>query len=408
MTSTLLRVSRRASPADRVEQQFPTLPFELPAGTAGVSVDLHIESGGEGVVDLGLTGPDGVVGWSGSARRHVLVAESWATPGYHPTSMREGDWAVLLGLHRVPDDGVLVHVGVRSVDAAEVLAEAASQPPDPPVGERPPPRDLPAFGALRWRPGDLHAHSIHSDGALSVAELAELAASRGLEFLAVTDHNTTSHHRELHRAQQRYGITLVPGQEVTRDTGHANALGELDFVDFRESPETWARTVALQGGILSVNHPLGADCAWLHRVPVGPGPRVAEVWHSSWAMVPTWGAPLAWWDALGQPTTPVGGSDFHHHGADGLPGEPTTWVLAEDDDVLGAVAAGRTAVSATREGPVLLRHGDELYALAADGLILTGFDQGRRLLRGDQVCVQVDGGPWWLEDGTRRVHALSP
>ena len=212
----------------------------------------------------------------------------------------------------------------------------------------------------------------------------------------------------------RHGIALLPGQEVTRDTGHANAFGDIDWVDFRVPPDTWARTVAARGGMLSINHPLAADCAWCTPPPL-VGPRVAEVWHSSWALVPTWGAPLAWWHALSRPTTPIGGSDFHHPGADGLPGSPTTWVLAQGDDVLaqgddvlGAVAAGRTAVSATRDGPLLLRQGDELHVLEADGLLLTGFDQGRRLIRGDSVSLTVEGGPWWLEDGSRRVQAVSP
>ena len=67
---------------------------------------------------------------------------------------------------------------------------------------------------------------MHSDGVLTVAELAALAAERGLDFIAVTDHNTVSHHAELAAAGRRYGITLLPGQEVTTDGGHAGALGD--------------------------------------------------------------------------------------------------------------------------------------------------------------------------------------
>ena len=47
--------------------------------------------------------------------------------------------------------------------------------------------------------------------AMTVPELAELAVRRGLDFIAVTDHNTVSHHAELPAASRRYGITLVPG-----------------------------------------------------------------------------------------------------------------------------------------------------------------------------------------------------
>ena len=53
---------------------------------------------------------------------------------------------------------------------------------------------------MQWLAGDFHSHTVHSDGVLSVGGLAALAASRGLDFLAVTDHNTTSHHAHLPEA----------------------------------------------------------------------------------------------------------------------------------------------------------------------------------------------------------------
>ena len=77
---------------------------------------------------------------------------------------------------------------------------------------------------------------MHSDGVLTVPELARFAASRGLDFLAVTDHNTVSHHAELPAASAAHQISLLPGQEVTTERGHANALGPIGWVDFREPP----------------------------------------------------------------------------------------------------------------------------------------------------------------------------
>src|ERR1700722_18170380 len=84
-----------------------------------------------------------------------------------------------------------------------------------------------------------------------------------------------------------------------------------------------------------------------------------------------------WWLAWDPLAIPVGASDWHRPGSDAPPGAPTTWVEAESSDpaaILAALAAGRTAVSAGREGPVLLRVGDELVASAADGAILAGPD----------------------------------
>ena len=395
-------------PEHRSEEQIRAVPFDVPGEARAMQVELSYASGTGAVVDLGLEGPAGYVGWSGGARRRILVSEGWSTPGYLPTPVSAGTWHVLLGLHRIPRNGVDVRLSVRTADAADVERHRGGEPADPPpdltLGDSPSrTRRLPAIEGMRWRAGDFHAHTVHSDGVLSVGGLAALAASRGLDFLAVSDHNTVSHHAHLPEAARTYGIQLIPGQELTRDTGHANAFGDVGFVDFRMPQASWAVEVERRGGLLSINHPLAADCAWLGEVS---SPPVAEVWHSSWAHVPSWGAPLAWW-LLTPGTTPIGGSDYHHDGADAPPGEPTTWVLCDGDDVLGGVRAGRTAVSASVDGPLLLRHGDDLVALDANGLVLTGPEQERRSVVGDATRYAAAPGPWWLEDENRVIHALS-
>jgi hypothetical protein len=407
--TTLLDCELRWRPDHRAEQQVRSVPVDVPQGVAGLEVELAYERGDGAVVDLGMEGPEGYVGWSGGARRRVLVTAEWATPGYVQTPVIDGTWQVLLGLHRVPRDGVAVRLTVRAARASDVERHRVAEPADPPPASRTPherpslTRELPTLDGLRWLAGDFHAHTVHSDGVLSPGGLAALAATRGLDFIAVTDHNTVSHHPHLPGAGAAHGILLLPGQELTRDTGHANAFGDTGFVDFRLPQSSWAAAVAARGGVFSINHPLATDCAWLGEVADA---QVAEVWHSSWAQVRSWGAPLAWW-LLTPGTTPIGGSDYHHDGSDAPPGEPTTWVLCDGDDVLGGVRAGRTAVSASVDGPLLLRHGDELVAIDADGLLLTGPERGRRCLVGDVVRVPAEPGPWWLEDDNRVVHALT-
>ncbi len=403
-TRTLLAVDLPFGLEDRAEEQIRPISFDLPDGVLAVEVELAHPADGTTVLDLGLEGPGGYVGWSGGARRTFVVSERWSTPGYLPMPMTGGEWHVLLGLHRVHRDGVVARLEVRAVTAADVARHRAAEPHEvPPARRAPRARRLPELDGKHWLAGDLHAHTTHSDGALPLTGLAALAVSRGLDFLAVTDHNTTSHHAHLPSVGRLHGITLVPGQEVTRDTGHANAFGDIGFVDFRMPQAGWGAQVAARGGVLSVNHPLAADCAWLEA---GPAPAVAEVWHSSWAALPTWGAPLAWW-LMTPGTTPIGGSDFHHHGADALPGSPTTWVLCDGDDVLDGIRHGRTAVSASLDGPLLLRHGDELVVLGAEGLHLTRPGGRRRVVRDDVVREPSGPGPCWLEDENRVVHALT-
>ena len=244
-----------------------------------------------------------------------------------------------LGLYQLPADGAGYTVTAELTSTPGRFRPAPTAAPPGPLSARPPRRELPARPGHRWLAGDLHAHTVHSDGALTVPELARLGAEQGLDFLAVTDHNTVSHHAELGWASARYGVTLIPGQEVTTDSGHAGALGDLGWVDFREPADSWLAATERGGGLLSVNHPIGGHVSWLK--PMRRKPPLVEVWHWSW-LDPRWTNTMAWWLAWDPAAVPVGGSDWHRPGSDAVPGTPTTWVecAADGADPAGGSGAG--------------------------------------------------------------------
>ncbi|WP_406045241.1 CehA/McbA family metallohydrolase [Micromonospora sp. NBC_00898] len=389
---------------DRAEDIMRALPVTVAPGTAALTVRLDYPRAA-GVLDLGCVGPAGFRGWSGGARDTFTIAADRATPGYLPGELEPGEWQVLLRLHRVPPEGLEFELTATTSSTPPAAEPAPVAPPRP---QRPARPAVPEVDGQRWLAGDLHAHTVHSDGVQTIDELAALAVSRGLDFLAVTDHNTVSHHPWLPGSARRYGITLLPGQEVTTDRGHANVFGPVGWIDFRRPADEWLGAAERAGGLLSVNHPLGGDCAW--RQPVTARTRLVEVWHSGW-WDRTWGAPLAWAQAWRPDVVPVGGSDFHRPGADALPGAPTTWVLVDGDPadeatVRDALAAGRTAVSAGPDAPLLLRLGDELLALDADGALL-GYPDGRhRVVRGDRCLLPAADGLHVLESHRMEVIAL--
>jgi hypothetical protein len=256
---------------------------------------------------------------------------------------------------------------------------------------RPARRSLPAEAGLTWLAGDLHAHTFHSDGVMSVAELAAHAVERGLDFVAVTDHNTVSHHGLLGPASARYGVTLLPGQEVTTELGHAGVLGDTGWIDFREPASSWLSAAESGGGLMSVNHPFAGPTSWVHPMPRRP--PLLEVWHWSWLDL-SWTTPLSWWQAWAPSAIPVGGSDWHRPGSDAPLGTPTTWVSCADDSVSGVLEglrAGRVAISASRDGAVLLRDEGSLVAVGADGLVLAGPDGPYKRISGD--LVRLPGAP---------------
>lgn len=88
--------------------------------------------------------------------------------------------------------------------------------------------------------GDFHAHTIASDGANTIEEMARAAKKRGYKFLCITDHSKSSaiangqspqrlaqQIKEIHKIGARLkGITLLAGAEVD-----ILAEGNLDFDD---------------------------------------------------------------------------------------------------------------------------------------------------------------------------------
>ncbi|MBY0011037.1 PHP domain-containing protein [Paenibacillus typhae] len=62
---------------------------------------------------------------------------------------------------------------------------------------------------------DLHTHTQASDGMQPPAENVRIAFDKGLSAVAITDHDTVSGVAEALEAGRKYGITVVPGVEIS-------------------------------------------------------------------------------------------------------------------------------------------------------------------------------------------------
>ncbi len=407
MTTTTHRL--RFDLEDQAAERYQEVAFEL-GGADSVEVTLRYDTDAA-VIDLGCLDEERWRGWSGGARERFVIGRDRATPGYEPGEMPAGRWAVVLGLHAVPAEGVEVELTIST----PAIGDLDPEPPAPPPSGAPrgSGRGLPAPAGLTWFAGDFHSHTTHSDGEATIAELAARATANGLDLLAVTDHNTVSHHAHLPGVGAAYDITLLPGQEVTTARGHANAFGAIGWIDFRRPADTWVSEVEARSGLLSINHPLEGDCSWQH--PLAALPPALELWHIGWfrdlGSTAMWGALDRWRpDAV-----LLGGSDFHQPGQGYAPGTPTTWVAAADrspEAIMEAVAAGRTALSwAPAPSPALLRVEDEIVALEADGTVLVDMDGRRRVVHGDRVRLPADAlgrAPFRLESAAGHLVAISP
>ncbi len=62
---------------------------------------------------------------------------------------------------------------------------------------------------------EFHCHTTSSDGKMSPTEVVQRASIKGIQFLAITDHDNTEGIDEAIEASKNHGITIIPGIELS-------------------------------------------------------------------------------------------------------------------------------------------------------------------------------------------------
>jgi hypothetical protein len=415
MQTIALKLSGHVAPDDKRNNDYRYVPFELPTSanslyvsycyTATEPAEHHPD---KLVIDLGLFDPRGAEfpggagfrGWSGGARSEFTITPTTATPGYLPGPLPPGDYHIILGLYRIPPGGAdyVISIEAQLAEPEQPMPPAASPVP-PTVDISRAAHPVSPRSDRFWLRGDLQSHTEHSDARGTLAQLTAKARELGLDFLAITDHNTVSHHAHLD-ALATDDLVLIPGQEVTTYYGHMNVWGTSRWCDFRCRTDAEMRDVIAlahaNGGVCSINHPKRDGPAWEYdpALPV----NALEVWQGPWPWRNT--ESLAFWERLleqGRRIPVVGGSDYHCPAGEDTGflrlGQPTTWVNVDERStpaILEAIRAGRTSISAAPDGPRL-----NLYAMAGDVTVAMGEQIQLPPDTPLDVAVQVEGGAGW-------------
>jgi hypothetical protein len=119
------------------------------------------------------------------------------------------------------------------------------------------PRPIEERAGFRVVSGDFHMHTRFSDGVLSPCDLVLLGRRRGLDVIAVTEHNSVFP-SQLARACATLvadAPLVITGEEVTTLELHLLALGIERDVDARAAPIDIADAVHQQGGVVIAAHP---------------------------------------------------------------------------------------------------------------------------------------------------------
>ncbi len=267
--------------------------IDVPAGTQRLDVRLsyapHQVGDYHNMLTLTVIGPSGFrgAGHRHGDHHHIHLSAAAASPGFLSGPIEPGPWQVVVDTHQVLPGAPCV----MRLDVSGHATDADAAAPSPPPTVSPSPSRNGRRGP-GWYRGDLHAHTTHSDACWGAADLAAFARARGLDFITLSDHNTTAGLPEMAVACGD-DLTLVPAQELTTFHGHALALGLNTWVDWRTTPggrdiATIAAEVEARGGLFVIAHPRSigdpycTGCAWTH-LKMQPGTaRLVEVWNNDW------------------------------------------------------------------------------------------------------------------------------
>ncbi|MFA5891067.1 MAG: CehA/McbA family metallohydrolase [Actinomycetota bacterium] len=304
----------------------------------------------------------------------------------------------------------------------------------------------PAGTAGEWLAGDLHVHTCASHDVWcgpdddntgmeefytfggSVEERFIEASIRGLDYLAITDHQRPESSQD--PGFGTHGVIGVPGYENSIH-GHAQMLGATHTFDAGDenAPAVQSMVDALraEGGVFQANHPADnikakpfacEDTDLLHwKYGYDVQPDTIEVWNiAQWFQPPfpsatsNEDAGRYWecWLNRGAHIGATGGSDSHWLTLSAFQGvgNPTTWVFTRERSargILAGVREGRTSISMVPPAYGRLRlileadaDGDGVFESMIGDTVPRGVKMRARaegLPPGGVVDIRANGGP---------------
>ena len=337
--------------------------FEVPAGTTNIHLDFqytpHYATGRihQNQVNVSIDGPDAVRGQWNLMRPYCDINGIASSPGIGTWAIQPGTWTAFVEAHRIlPPDTV----------AYELTVTLSSEPLTltPPIYDES--RKV-ASTQPGWYRGDLHAHTLHSDGRWDIPEFTRFMRNRGLDFVSLSDHNTVTGLAQ-HRSQTEDGFLALGGMELSTFNGHMLALGGSSWYEWRLNIEPGMnierimQQVIDRGELLIIAHPMSPDepfcsgCIWQFE-DARPGVALGvEVWNGFWDEFNEDALQQYYvWLNLGNRLVATSGSDIHGplaldtgriYGFNVVYSEELSEVA-----ILGAIRKGHSYVSA---GPELL------------------------------------------------------
>jgi hypothetical protein len=223
---------------------------------------------------------------------------------------------------------------------------------------------------MKWFKGNVHTHTARSDGDISLGGVIRWYATRGYDWLAITDHNIGLNRESAEKLSEQFGILIIPGNELS-GTGHVVGLGiaddtkriDLSQKSVKDSLQAAVDWIRDRNGVPILAHPNWGNTFGADVIEKIRGCNLFEIHNASpdcntFAAGGYPGTDEIWNDALnrGVKLYGVGSDDSHHylpelfhsrhasaHGGEG-------WTYAEcktlnEKSVLAALESGRCVAS---------------------------------------------------------------
>jgi hypothetical protein len=341
--------------------------FVAPVGVEALEIELRFQpyrvNDINNMITLTVFDPSG---FRGAGHRHgsthlVRLEGATATPGYTPGPLPAGEWTVQLDTHMImPGDPVRY-----TLDVHMILGDGQVAPRGEAARTARVVRQGPG-----WFRGDLHSHTVHSDASQSVNTLVQMAEQVGLDFIFLTDHNTTAGLAELDAVHSETLLT-AGGIELTTFWGHALCLGTRRWVDWRVRPGAGAMAhiaseAYARDQVFIIAHPQAAGdpgctgCTWRYNEMLPGTAKLVEIWNGPWNGDSNNEQALAlWYDWLNQGLNLVATAGTDTHRAQDYATQPGfTVVYAEQ-------LSERALLQALRQGHLYLSAGPQLSFTAS-------------------------------------------
>ena len=335
------------------------IAFDVPENISCIKIKFEVQKNTGNFIDFGVESPEGFKGWSGSSKDEVFISEEWSTPGYSIGKIQSGKWNLLVGLSKLTCDHEI---------KINILLE----------------KTMP-----KWYKGDLHMHTIHSDGDYELHDVVRHCKEAGLDYIAITDHNAFTQNKTYANSLD---IIKIPAFELTTYRGHSNfyGLNEPTSGIICNSPEDVQKFInegRANGALVSLNHPFFKD-EWTWGIDRYEF-KFVEIWNGPWSQGNM--TAIKWWHnelCLKRRVIALGGSDTHRRAGERWYGNPTTMIKSDDRNIKGllnGVENGRVCVCNSPDSSYLdLKIGDSVmgqYVKFNQELVITIFGVHKGIIK---------------------------